>query len=159
MGVRFGVAAVVAKAEPEGEVAAAIAGAGLSGGGVRVVECPVLALLFSRWSVASCRAAAAEYGYSRRHLYRVLARYRQGGLDGLEPRSRASATNPAQTSAEIRRRVIELRGQLTATAHPVAASFQGEDAFAGLSPSVVVDQGVSERPTPSIIKRQAQRRT
>ena len=33
-------------------------------------------------------AAAAEYGFSRRHLQRLLVRYREGGLDALEPRSR-----------------------------------------------------------------------
>ena len=30
-------------------------------------------------------AAAAEYGYSRRHLQRLLARYRTGGLDAVDP--------------------------------------------------------------------------
>ena len=34
------------------------------------------------------RAAAAQYGISRQHLHRLLARYRDGGLDDLEPRSR-----------------------------------------------------------------------
>jgi transposase InsO family protein len=62
----------------------------------------------------SVTAAAAEYGFSRRHLHRLLVRYREGGLDALEPRSRAPRTNPAQTSGEICERVIELRVQLTA---------------------------------------------
>ena len=62
----------------------------------------------------SVTAAAAESGYSRRHLHRLLIRYRDGGLDAVEPRSRAPRTNPAQTSPEIRQRVIELRAQLTA---------------------------------------------
>jgi transposase InsO family protein len=62
----------------------------------------------------SVTAAAAEYGFSRRHLHRLLVRYREGGLDALEPRSRAPRTNPAQTSGEICERVIELRAQLTA---------------------------------------------
>ena len=38
-------------------------------------------------------AAAAEYGYSRRHLHRLLARYRDGGLDAVEPRSRRRHSN------------------------------------------------------------------
>lgn len=59
-------------------------------------------------------AAAAEYGYSRRHLHRLLARYREGGLDALEPRSRRPKSTPIATSEEVRRRVIELRQQLTA---------------------------------------------
>jgi transposase InsO family protein len=62
----------------------------------------------------SVTAAAAEYGISRRHLHRLLARYRDGGLDALEPRSRRPRTNPAATSEPVCQRVIELRGQLTA---------------------------------------------
>lgn len=59
-------------------------------------------------------AAAAEYGYSRRQLTRLVALYRAGGLDALEPRSRRPRTNPNQTSEVVRARVIELRAQLTA---------------------------------------------
>ena len=59
-------------------------------------------------------AAAAEYGISRRHLHRLLARYREGGLDALEPRSRRPNTTPIATPETVRQRVIELRGQLTA---------------------------------------------
>ena len=62
----------------------------------------------------SVTQAAADYGFSRRHLHRLLARYWEGGLDALEPRSRAPRTNPAQTSPEICERVVELRAQLTA---------------------------------------------
>jgi hypothetical protein len=32
--------------------------------------------------------AAAQYGYSRRQLQRLLARYRAEGLEAVEPRSR-----------------------------------------------------------------------
>jgi transposase InsO family protein len=62
----------------------------------------------------SVTAAAAEYGFSRRHLHRLLARYHEGGLEALEPRSRAPGSNPAQTSDLVRCRVIELRARLTA---------------------------------------------
>ncbi len=62
----------------------------------------------------SVTAAAAQYGYSRRYLHRLLTRYREGGLDALQARSRAPLTNPARTSPEICERVIKLRGQLTA---------------------------------------------
>ena len=62
----------------------------------------------------SVTAAAAEYGISRRHLHRLLARYREGGLDALEPRSRRPKTTPNAASDEVRARVIELRLQLTA---------------------------------------------
>jgi transposase InsO family protein len=62
----------------------------------------------------SATDAAAEYGFSRRHLHRLLARYRQGGLEALEPRSRRPKTNRLATSEAVRERVIVLRRQLTA---------------------------------------------
>ncbi len=71
-------------------------------------------------------AAAAEYGFSRRHLHRLLGRYRQGGLEALEPRSRRPKTQPTQTSELVRARVIELRGHLArigADAGPVTIAW------------------------------------
>src|SRR5689334_4113052 len=62
----------------------------------------------------SVTAAAAEYGYSRQHLHRLLARYHQGGLDAVEPRSRRPLTNPRTTPDAVRDRILELRVQLTA---------------------------------------------
>jgi transposase InsO family protein len=56
--------------------------------------------------------AAQEYGYSRRHLHRLLARYRDDGLDAVEPRSRRPNSNPAATSEAVRARIAELRLQL-----------------------------------------------
>jgi transposase len=63
---------------------------------------------------ATVTDAAVEYGLSRRHLHRLLARYRRGGLDALEPRSRRPNTTPIAASEEVRARVIELRRQLGA---------------------------------------------
>jgi transposase InsO family protein len=62
----------------------------------------------------SVTAAAAEYGISRRHLHRLLARYQEGGLDALEPRSRRPKTTPIATPESVRQRVIELRQELAA---------------------------------------------
>jgi len=62
----------------------------------------------------SVTAAAAEYGISRRHLHRLLSRYREGGLEALEPRSRRPKTTPIATPETVRQRVIELRGRLKA---------------------------------------------
>jgi transposase InsO family protein len=62
----------------------------------------------------SVTAAAAEYGFSRWHLHRLLVAYREGGLDGLELRSRRPRTNAAATSVLVRERVIALRGELRA---------------------------------------------
>jgi transposase InsO family protein len=57
--------------------------------------------------------AAEKYGYSRRHLHRLLARYHQGGLDAVDPRSRRPHTPGNTTSQEIRELVVDLRLQLT----------------------------------------------
>jgi transposase InsO family protein len=77
----------------------------------------------------SVTAAAAEYGISRRHLHRLLVRYRDGGLDALEPRSRRPTTTPIATPETVRQRIIELRVQLTADgldAGPVTISWHLE---------------------------------
>jgi transposase len=92
-------------------------------------------------------AAAAEHGISRRHLQRLLARYRKGGLDALEPRSRRPKTTPIATPEVIRERVIALRVQLAADgldagAHTIAWHLERE----GLKP-----------PAPATISRILQR--
>jgi transposase InsO family protein len=62
----------------------------------------------------SVTAAAAEHGISRGHLHRLLRRYREGGLDDLEPRSRRPHTSPHGASDEVRGRIVRLRIELTA---------------------------------------------
>ena len=61
----------------------------------------------------SVTEAAEQYRISRRHLYRLLARYREGGLDGLEPRSRSPLSSPQKTTDRVRERVMQLRQALT----------------------------------------------
>jgi transposase InsO family protein len=89
----------------------------------------------------SVTAAAAEYGYSRRHLHRLLIRFRDGGLNALEPRSRAPRTNPARTSQEICERVIELRTRLIADgldAGPVTIAWHLEqEGFSAPAPATI----------------------
>ncbi|WES63615.1 IS481 family transposase [Microbacter sp. GSS18] len=63
----------------------------------------------------SVSAAAAEYGMSRQHLHRLLVRYREGGLDALEPRSRAPLSSPHRTTDRVRERIIVLRLSLSAS--------------------------------------------
>jgi len=70
----------------------------------------VLKVLTKQLSVS---AAAVEYGYSRQHLHRLLARYRAGGLEAVEPRSRRPVSNSAATPDTVRERIVELRLQLT----------------------------------------------
>lgn len=62
----------------------------------------------------SVTAAAAEYGISRRHLHRLLTRYRDGGIEAVDPRSRAPRSNPQRTAPQVRDRIVALRQQLTA---------------------------------------------
>ncbi|MFL0181527.1 IS481 family transposase [Mycobacterium sp. SMC-15] len=62
----------------------------------------------------SVTAAARTYGLSRQHLYRLLARYRAGGLDALEPRSRRPASNPRRISDDVIAAIVLLREKLTA---------------------------------------------
>ncbi len=62
----------------------------------------------------SVTAAATAYGISRQQLTRLLRRYRDGGLDALEPRSRRPLTNPRDTPDAVRDRVVALRRELAA---------------------------------------------
>ena len=62
----------------------------------------------------SVTAAAAASGMSRQHLQRLLKRYRDDGLEALEPRSRRPHTSPGRTSDGVRDRIIALRIELTA---------------------------------------------
>lgn len=56
--------------------------------------------------------AALRFGMSRRHIHRLLARYRQGGLEALEPRSRRPKSNPRALSPQVRGEIIALRRDL-----------------------------------------------
>ena len=62
----------------------------------------------------SVTAAAAQSGISRGHLHRLLARYREAGIDGLEPRSRRPRTSPGRTPDALRDRITALRVDLVA---------------------------------------------
>lgn len=62
----------------------------------------------------SVTAAARSYGISRQHIYRLLDRYREGGLEAVDPRSRRPASNPRAVSDEIVAAVVLLREKLVA---------------------------------------------
>ena len=62
----------------------------------------------------SVTAAAAAYGISRQQLTRLVRRYRDGGLEGLEPRSRRPLSNPGHTPDATRDRIVALRRELIA---------------------------------------------
>jgi transposase InsO family protein len=62
----------------------------------------------------SVTAAAASCGISRGHLHRLLRRYREGGLEAVEPRSRRPRASPQRTSVAARDRIVALRTELVA---------------------------------------------
>jgi transposase InsO family protein len=62
----------------------------------------------------SVSAAARAYGLSRQHIHRLLKRYREGGLDAVDPRSRRPASNPRAVVDEVIVAIVTLREQLTA---------------------------------------------
>src|SRR6201996_7490646 len=62
----------------------------------------------------SVSAAAQVYGMSRQHIYRLIERYRQGGLEAVDPRSRRPASNPRAVSDEVIAAIVVLRETLTA---------------------------------------------
>jgi transposase len=77
----------------------------------------------------SVTAAAAAHGLSRQHLQRLLRRYRDGGLEAVERRSRRPRSSPRRTPEQVRERIVALRTELTATgldAGPVTIAWQLE---------------------------------
>lgn len=62
----------------------------------------------------SVTEAAARYGMSRQYLHKLLSRYREEGLEGLEPRSRVPLTSPQRVTDRVRERIIVIRQRLLA---------------------------------------------
>ena len=56
--------------------------------------------------------AAARFGVGRQWVHVLLARYRESGEAGLEPRSRRPRTSPTATIPTTRARILELRDEL-----------------------------------------------
>jgi anti-sigma factor RsiW len=62
----------------------------------------------------SVSEAAAAYAASNQHVHRRLARYRDHGFDGREPRSRRLHSNPRPTASKVVDRIVVLRRELAA---------------------------------------------
>ena len=58
--------------------------------------------------------AAGRFGVTRQWVHRLLARYRMGGLEALEPRSRTPRTSPTAVSDEVRDAIVSMRDNLVA---------------------------------------------
>src|ERR1700704_6693856 len=64
-------------------------------------------------SGASPTELARSHPISRSWLFRLLARYKEGGYEALEPRSRRPKSCPSRTAPEIQQAIVELRRELT----------------------------------------------
>lgn len=60
---------------------------------------------------------ARQHGISRSWLYQLLGRYRAGGYQALEPRSRRPQTCPTRTSTEVEAAILALRTELAEVGH------------------------------------------
>jgi transposase InsO family protein len=87
---------------------------------------------------------AAAHSVHRSWIYKLLARYREGGYEALEPRSRAPRSNPNRTSEEMVRAVVSLREQLLS---------QGHDCGAETIAHHLARQGIERVPSVSTIWR------
>jgi len=64
---------------------------------------------------------ARAHGVHRSWIYKLLARYREGGYEALEPRSRAPRSSPDRTPEELVRAIVSLREQLLSQGHDCGA--------------------------------------
>ena len=60
---------------------------------------------------------ARECGISKRWIFELLKRFREGGYAALEPRSRQAHTFPNQVPRPVERRILRLRRELSAAGH------------------------------------------
>jgi len=69
----------------------------------------------------SASELAAAHGVHRSWIYKLLARYREGGYGALEPRSRAPRSNPNRVPEGVVRAVVSQREQLLSLGHDCGA--------------------------------------
>jgi transposase InsO family protein len=65
---------------------------------------------------------AAAHGVHRSWIYKLIARYRQGGYEALAPRSRRPRSCKHGTPPEIVKRIVKLREQLQREGHDAGAA-------------------------------------
>jgi transposase InsO family protein len=65
---------------------------------------------------------AAAHGVHRSWIYKLIARYRQGGYEALEPRSKRPRSCKHETPPEIVKRTVKLREQLQREGHDAGAA-------------------------------------
>jgi transposase len=70
----------------------------------------------------SAREVARTHGISKTWIYELIKRYRAGGYEALEPRSRRPRSCPRAVSAETVQAVVGVRGELEAQGHDAGAA-------------------------------------
>jgi transposase InsO family protein len=60
---------------------------------------------------------ARDHGISKRWIFKLLRRFKEGGYPSLEPRSRRPRSSPHQVVAEVQELIVELRCELAAAGH------------------------------------------
>jgi len=66
-------------------------------------------------------AVAADYGVKRRWVHTLVKRYREGGWDAVEPRSRRPHTSPNRISQAVEEEIVALRTELASQGHDAGA--------------------------------------
>jgi transposase InsO family protein len=62
-------------------------------------------------------ALARTHNISRSWIYELRERFRRGGYQALEPRSRRPLSSPSQVSDQVQAEVLQLRAELSAAGH------------------------------------------
>ncbi len=60
---------------------------------------------------------ARDHGLSKRWVFQLLRRFKEGGYAALEPRSRRPKSCPHQIKGRVERLIVKLRHELTAAGH------------------------------------------
>jgi transposase InsO family protein len=69
----------------------------------------------------SAREVAAAHGISKTWIYELISRYRAGGYEALEPRSRRPHSCKHETSRELVKAIVALRRELETQGHDAGA--------------------------------------
>jgi transposase InsO family protein len=69
----------------------------------------------------SAREVARAHGISKTWIYELIRRYRAGGYEALEPRSRRPRSCRQETSREVVEAIVKLRTELSAQGHDAGA--------------------------------------
>jgi transposase len=69
----------------------------------------------------SAREVARAHGISKTWIYELIARFRAGGYEALQPRSRRPHSCKHETSRELVQAIVALRGELETQGHDAGA--------------------------------------